>query len=347
MVGKITRKKLPNGKVISFKNYDGREDFSVALQIPITDEKAIQELKKRATFCAKNEWLDRQESSKNFHITLQVFYLSLDEIKKASEIFESLMKDYTDKMEIKIIEENAVFGREKEVRYPVAMVEKSKALISLQEKFENDLIKNNIKYQINFEFNPHVSLFAIGDRSIPSNIFEGILNSPVTFAGSLELSHKNDMNQYFSLTPIDLDSLAVLSPIISLSKEDFLNQLENKLRQTIFTRANILDFFEEIKKRDGTYSHIIHQQRNPKWDRIRLFFKTQRNPSDEEHYFWHTATYQKAIKLLKKAYVERTNDLSHLGRQEEANAFIDYVRGNSPIHSKNTSTRNSLKLKLQ
>lgn len=85
------------------------------------------------------------------------------------------------------------------------------------------------------------------------------------------------------------------------------------------------------------------QQRNPMWDRVRLFFKSSVSGQGENN-FWHTATYQKAVKLLKEAYVARgVSDLSDQDQQKEANDFIDYVRGNSPVHFSKTSTRGLLK----
>lgn len=134
----------------------------------------------------------------------------------------------------------------------------------------------------------------------------------------------------------------VLLDINAHSKEDFLRVLKVKLQDQAFTRANILDLFSQIKKRDGEYSYI-HEQRHPNWDRIRLFFKSS-IPNQKEADFWHTATYQKAVKLLKEAYVARgSSDRTDEDRAMEADAFIDYVRGNSPFHAKQTSTRGLLK----
>ena len=116
------------------------------------------------------------------------------------------------------------------------------------------------------------------------------------------------------------------------SKEDFLKALEAKVKEQSFTRADILDLFSQIKKRDGNYSYI-HQQGNPMWDRVRLFFKSSVSGQGENS-FWHTATYQKAVKLLKEAYVARgVSDLSDQDRQQEANAFIDYVIFNPVSYS--------------
>lgn len=132
------------------------------------------------------------------------------------------------------------------------------------------------------------------------------------------------------------------APIIpATNKKDFLEQLEAKLKDQSFSRVDILDLFAEMKKQQGAYSYI-HQQRNLRWDNIRLFFKSRVLGQGEDN-FWHTATYQKAVKLLKIAYVERKDDQSDNARHAEAMALVDYVRGNSPIHFKKTSTRKSLK----
>ena len=104
----------------------------------------------------------------------------------------------------------------------------------------------------------------------------------------------------------------------------------------MISRANLLDLFAEIKYPNGKY-HIIHEQRNPTFDKIRLSFKSNKNPNEND--FWHTATYQKAVKLLKKSYLSKVGDDSDKDRQAEANAFIDYIRGNAPIHAKTTTTR--------
>ena len=124
------------------------------------------------------------------------------------------------------------------------------------------------------------------------------------------------------------------------TKDDFLTQLKTKVEQESFTRANILDLFAEMKKPNGTYAYI-HQQRNPMWDRMRIFFKAS-VPDQNEDNFWHTSTYQKAVKMLKEAYIARDKDKTCQDRQTDADQFIDYVRGNSLMHYSQTSTRQSI-----
>ena len=124
--------------------------------------------------------------------------------------------------------------------------------------------------------------------------------------------------------------------ITASNKKEFLVNLQNALKDPKISRANLLDFFAEIKNPTGAYQ-LIHEQKNPTFDRIRLFFKSAKNPNEKN--FWHTATYQKAVKLLKEAYLNKVGDESDKDRQNDANAFIDYIRGNAPIHTKHTTTR--------
>jgi len=133
------------------------------------------------------------------------------------------------------------------------------------------------------------------------------------------------------------DFLYGLSLEQRVGKKAFLTMLKEKVTQPTFTRAEILDLATEIKKQDGKYAHI-HQQRNPKWDKFRLLFKSH-IPAQDKKNFWHTATYQTGLKILKDAYYARVGDESYKGREDKVTAFIDYVRGNAPMHGKMTSTR--------
>jgi len=120
------------------------------------------------------------------------------------------------------------------------------------------------------------------------------------------------------------------------NKEDFLQQLENRLQNTIYTRKNILDFFHEIKNPTGQYSYI-HAQNNPNWDGFRLFFKPNYNPDEEN--FWHTETYKNAVRQLKAAYLGCKDDADVDDRED---AFIDYLRGNPSFHPGTTTARDQL-----
>jgi hypothetical protein len=163
--------------------------------------------------------------------------------------------------------------------------------------------------------------------------------SPVLYGAVLE--RQLSLSHIIASTNINSDSRGVSQNLIinASSKEDFLRILEEKLKEQAFTRGYILDLFSQLKKRDGDYRYI-HQQRNPMWDKVRLFFKSHvYGYGQDENKFWHTATYQKAVKLLKDAYVARVDDESGNNRQVEANVLIDYVRGNSPVHYRETSTR--------
>lgn len=125
-------------------------------------------------------------------------------------------------------------------------------------------------------------------------------------------------------------------------KTSFLIELATKLNKDSCSRSDILDLFAEIKKKNGLY-YYIHQQRHPQFDRFRLLFKSSVTNQNEDN-FWHTATYQHAVKLLKQAYIAKgPSDQSDSLRAPEANALIDYVRGNSPFHFTRTTTRAGLK----
>ncbi len=133
------------------------------------------------------------------------------------------------------------------------------------------------------------------------------------------------------------------------------SEVNNKIRKTLFLvalenyltneqdlcREDLLDLFNEMRERNGSFG-FIHKQENPSWDRFRLFFKKNRNGPEDEN-FWHTQTYQTAVKLLKEKYLalaplENRED-GEASDQADENAFIDYVRGNSAVHWSRTSTR--------
>lgn len=123
-------------------------------------------------------------------------------------------------------------------------------------------------------------------------------------------------------------------------KKKFLAQLVIALKNPECKRADILKEFEEMKSRSRSSKYAyIHTSSNPVLDKMRLFFKSKANNEDN---FWHTNTYQTAIKLMKDAYLAKRGDDSIVDSVKE-NEFIDYVRGNAIIHSSTTSTRNSFK----
>ena len=122
------------------------------------------------------------------------------------------------------------------------------------------------------------------------------------------------------------------------SKLAILQDLNNFLNTPNLTKEMILDRFDQLKQKNGLYK-ALHAQRNPHFDRFRLFFK--RNVNAGEHYFWHTQSYQTAVKLLKNAYV-KINPKINADDPARENAFIDYVRGNALMHHRRTSTRKLL-----
>jgi len=122
----------------------------------------------------------------------------------------------------------------------------------------------------------------------------------------------------------------------STNKQDFLSALKFKLENQRLSRAVILDLFAEMKNPHGPYA-FIHAQRHPSFDRFRLLFKSEVRGQNEQN-FWHTKTYQTAVKMLKNAYINAQDELPP-ARKDEENAFIDYVRGNSVMHCSSTSTR--------
>lgn len=126
--------------------------------------------------------------------------------------------------------------------------------------------------------------------------------------------------------------------IHATNEKAFLRELKIKLEKNCVTRDDILVFFDQIKNPKGIYEEI-HKQKHRKWDWFRLLFKSRRNPGEGEKYFWHTDTYQKAVKLLKDAYLSKPPSAIP---NSKADTFIDYVRGNSPYHPKKTSARDYL-----
>ncbi|HHF7376144.1 hypothetical protein [Legionella bozemanae] len=119
----------------------------------------------------------------------------------------------------------------------------------------------------------------------------------------------------------------------------FLRKLNLHLNSKHFTREKILDFFNEIKKPSRGRYDFIHNCSSI--SKFLVFFKARRN-ADEVN-FWHTETYQTAVKLLKDAYIQRAHDVTAINRKAEEDIFLDYFRGNAPIHAKETSSRKNFK----
>ena len=115
-----------------------------------------------------------------------------------------------------------------------------------------------------------------------------------------------------------------------------LSDLKFILENQRLSRTDILDLFADIKNPQGPYA-FIHAQRHPSLDRFRLLFKSTVKGQNEPN-FWHTKTYQTAVKMLKNAYLNAQGELPE-ARKEDESAFIDYVRGNSVMHCSSTSTR--------
>lgn len=124
-------------------------------------------------------------------------------------------------------------------------------------------------------------------------------------------------------------------PTFSNDKATLLCDIEKYLQGPTISQEDILNLFLEMKKRDGKYA-VIHQQRHAYLDKFRLFFK--RNVNADESYFWHTAEYQKAVKMLKDAYLINPLKAGYR-RYADEQSLIDYVRGNAPVHFSKTSTR--------
>jgi ankyrin repeat protein len=140
-----------------------------------------------------------------------------------------------------------------------------------------------------------------------------------------------------------LASNACTSEFLKEKGKDFFIQtllpaLLKKTNADCISRSKILDLFKQIKDLNGKYA-FIHKQKNPIWDTVRLFFKSNHKLQDNPN-FWHTATYQQAVKLLKEAYIIATDDIKE--DRQESEKFIDYVRGNAPLHRHFTTTRKRL-----
>ena len=115
------------------------------------------------------------------------------------------------------------------------------------------------------------------------------------------------------------------------------------LQDPAITKAGILDFCKAIKNPQNEQYKFIHQQHHSLRDKAYVWFFPQPvirpNNKDEAPKFWHTATFQEAVRLLKEAYVHRKDGPLSQERQNDAKEFISYTRGNKPIHSSSTTQR--------
>lgn len=144
-----------------------------------------------------------------------------------------------------------------------------------------------------------------------------------------------DLSQEAAAPPPPQQSSRIAS-IDRTNKSAIIEFLTQQLANPNLKRTDILDLFLLLKDRNGPFNKV-HEGKNPTFDSFRLFFKKIRNNED----FWHTETYQTAVKMLKDAYLHRENDTSVSGsnRTDEEKAFIDYVIGNKPLHVGDTATR--------
>ena len=116
------------------------------------------------------------------------------------------------------------------------------------------------------------------------------------------------------------------------------------------TQGNIYNLDNQLGKsrnHQGEY-HILYSQDKPgvafniNQDSLyTLYTNIDIMKKYGEHYFWHTQSYQTAVKLLKNAYVKIDAKINADDAARE-NAFIDYVRGNALMHHRRTSTRKLL-----
>lgn len=196
---------LSNGKKISIS--EGFNDFSLALQIPIKDERVINELnKRRDQFLSQNSSLGEiGESSKNYHITLQLFFPKETQLGQLIDIIKEVdpLKEING---LKLLKEHRLLGQS-DAKFPVAIIDPEQ-LRGIRNTFLNELNKKRIKAQIFNDFTPHVSLFCTNALNLSVPEFQEDDLQEVIFNGTPELSHKTENNQFFSLTQGDLQELS-------------------------------------------------------------------------------------------------------------------------------------------
>jgi len=135
--------------------------------------------------------------------------------------------------------------------------------------------------------------------------------------------------------------------LLKIKKLAFLDELELFLQKPDLKCQDIYSLFEKIRAPKREYQ-FIHQQKHSWCDSVLLLFKRRANG---EQWFWHTATYQEAVKSLKKAYLEKkknepapTNEAQKQIIEKRDKDLLDYVRGNASFHWSETESRKSLRL---
>ncbi|MDP3267433.1 MAG: hypothetical protein Q8M40_00145, partial [Legionella sp.] len=129
---------LSNGKKISIS--ERFKDFSVALQIPIKDERVINELnKRRDQFLYHNSNLGEiGESSNNYHITLQLFFPKETQLSQLIDILEEI-DPLTEINSLKLLKEHRLLGQN-DAKFPVALIAPEQ-LKDIRDTFLNELNK--------------------------------------------------------------------------------------------------------------------------------------------------------------------------------------------------------------
>lgn len=127
----------------------------------------------------------------------------------------------------------------------------------------------------------------------------------------------------------------VLPPANASEKnlKEFLFDLRAELKKRTIDQEAILDFFDKLRDAKGGFAKI-HSPMSL-YERFMCFFSF--NKGVDNNHFTHTNTYQKAVKMLKAAYIKKMDPCAP--EDARAQQLIDYVRGNSPVHYSKTSTR--------
>jgi hypothetical protein len=155
---------------------------------------------------------------------------------------------------------------------------------------------------------------------------------PLSAAVVVNYSDFSDYRCYTEVSFKNENSKALLAK----DKYKFLDEIQKYAELKTTKRVDILDLFNKLKDRNGQY-RFLHKPDHERLSQFLVFFKSNVNGADEKN-FWHTASYQKAVKILKTAYLAKT-DLVLDNRQADEKVFIDYFRGNAVVHIGRTATR--------